>query len=421
MEKQELWLGCVADDFTGAGDAASFLSEHGLRTILFNGIPAAPLPPAGCGAVVISLKTRSIPSGEAVSQSLAALQWLAGAGARQLYLKYCSTFDSTPAGNIGPVADAAMEWLDVPYTLLCPALPVNGRTVQGGTLYVHGVPLAESPMKDHPLNPMWDSSIARLMAPQSAFPCLTLTAQDLGEPQRVHEMLTAFGRDRQHFYVVPDYETDGHGRQIAALFGDCRLLTGGSGLLAHLAERHAPAAKPTQPAAGTAGRGIALCGSCSQASRAQIEHFKSGGGFALAVDPAELTAGTQSVDAIWTALQARSDEDALVYSVGAERPGELGPDLERNARLMEAAMAELGRRAAAAGYTRIIVAGGETSGAVTQALGQRSFFIGQSVAPGVPMMTPVEWPALRLVLKSGNFGQPDFFERAFAMTREGQQ
>ncbi len=417
MERQELWIGCVADDFTGAGDAASFLSGSGLRTVLYNGIPQAP-PPEGTGAVVIGLKTRSIPAAAAAAQSLAALRWLAGAGARQLYLKYCSTFDSTPAGNIGPAADAAMEALGVPYTLLCPSLPVNGRTVRARILYVNGVPLGESPMRDHPLNPMWDSSIPGLMAPQSAWDCLTLSASELDDPGLVRERLAAFGRARRHFYVVPDYETDAQGARIAALFGEARLLTGGSGLLAHLAKLHAALGAGAPPLTGTAGLGIALCGSCSQASRAQIECFRAAGGPALAVDPARFAAGTQSVDDVWAFLRDCRGADALIYT---RPPGPRRAEREKHARLLETAMAELGRRAAAAGYTRLIVAGGETSGAVTQALGLGGFVIGPSVAPGVPVMAPVERPALRLVLKSGNFGQRDFFQRAFAMTREEQQ
>ena len=180
-------LGCIADDFTGAGDAASFLAAGGMAVRLFSGIPEGEAEkdrikewlyggtPAGGdtgAALVVALKTRTQPAGQAVRDSLAALRWLRNQGAGQFYVKYCSTFDSTPAGNIGPIADAAMEFTGSPYTLLCPSLPVNGRTVAAGHLYVNGVPLDQSPMKDHPLTPMWDSFLPALMEPQSRWECL---------------------------------------------------------------------------------------------------------------------------------------------------------------------------------------------------------------------------------------------------------
>jgi len=179
-----LFLGCVADDFTGAGDAASFLVNQGIPALLYNGIPKSAEGLGDCAAAVIALKTRSAPVREAVEDSRQAFRFLIEQGAGQLYSKYCSTFDSTPAGNIGPVTDAMLEELDLPWTLLCPSLPVNGRVVREGRLCVDGVPLDESHMKNHPLNPMWDSFIPKLMEPQGKYPCLVLPAADHGGVRR---------------------------------------------------------------------------------------------------------------------------------------------------------------------------------------------------------------------------------------------
>lgn len=174
---EKLLLGCVADDFTGGSDAASHLAAGGLNTILCNGVPAPGfVPPEGCEAVVIALKSRTQETESAVADSMKAARWLAEQGAEQLYVKYCSTFDSRPCGNIGPIVDAILEAFNVPGTVLCPALPSNGRVVRDGILYVNGVPLAESPMKDHPLTPMWESRVAKLMEPQGKYACLEVVS-----------------------------------------------------------------------------------------------------------------------------------------------------------------------------------------------------------------------------------------------------
>lgn len=258
-------FGCVADDFTGASDAASFLAKQGVQTILCNGIPDPESDLPDCQAVVIALKTRSISPIRAAHEVRAALFRLDELGAKQFYVKYCSTFDSTPTGNIGPSVDAAMEVFHVPYTLLCPSLPVNGRTVRGGKLFVNGVPLNESHMKNHPLNPMWDSNIAMLMKPQGKYPCLILNAESMRESsETILTLVEKFHESHEHFYIIPDYETDEQGARIADLFSKLQLFTGGSGLLEHLAPR-LPVGSTGQrfPPAATEGRGIILCGSCS--------------------------------------------------------------------------------------------------------------------------------------------------------------
>jgi uncharacterized protein YgbK (DUF1537 family) len=421
--KREIALGCVCDDFTGAGDAASFLAKGGLRTVLCNGIPDDLEALAGSDAVVIALKTRGAAPPEAVSRALGAFDALRALGAESLYFKYCSTFDSTPNGNIGPVADAVLDAYNIRYTPLCPSLPVNGRTVRDGRLYVNGVPLDESPMRAHPLNPMWSSDIRELMKPQSKYPCFVLTAESLaGNEESVTKMMEQYASFSGRFYVIPDYFDDFHGKRIADLFGGLPFLTGGSGLLEFLAEKYAdPSRLGAGPLEndGTPGRGIILCGSCSEASREQIRAFKSEGGAALAVDPAMLMSGELSVERIWSFVQSRGDDVVLVHSAdinGQAGTADDGITRMAKASAVEDAMRRIGRLAVDAGYKRVIVAGGETSGAVIQALGLDVFVIGQSVAPGVPVMTPALRGDMRIVLKSGNFGQPDFFKRALYLT-----
>lgn len=409
-------LGCIADDFTGASDAASFLVKGGMSVRLYNGIPVRHLPPdEETQAVVVALKSRTQETGEAVADSLKAARFLLDRGAKQIYFKYCSTFDSTRGGNIGPVADALMELLGVPYTLLCPSLPVNGRTVENGKLMVHGVPLDESHMKTHPLTPMWDSSLRKLMEPQSRYPCIPA---DLNHPD------SGFTRplSDKPYYLIPDYKTDSDGERIAEKFGGLALLTGGSGLLEPLAKKWteklcAPAAFPSGQ---TRGKGLVLAGSCSRATLSQISWFRKQGFPSYKLDPEEMIKEKQTAENAWQFMEAQKHQADAVLIYSSDTPEKVrgfqkyGPG--KVAHLLEQTIAGLAVRAVASGYTRIISAGGETSGAVTKALGFHSFRIGESIAPGVPIMIPDESPDLRLVLKSGNFGQEDFFGRALDMT-----
>lgn len=409
-------LGCIADDFTGASDAASFLVKGGMSVRLVNGVPER--EDGGeddAQAIVVALKSRTQETEGAVRDSLAAAEYLLGKGARQIYFKYCSTFDSTPEGNIGPVADALMERLKAPCTVLCPALPVNGRTVREGELMVNGVPLHQSPMKNHPLTPMWDCRIGELMRPQSRYGCRILRREELkgwspdtcgGEP----------------FYLIPDYEREEDGAAIVDVFGDLPLLTGGSGLLEPLARRWTARLGTAGriPESRTGGRAILLAGSCSKATLGQIAWYEGQGNPCLKLDPEAMLAGRQTVEEAWEFVERHRDQTPLVYSSDTPEKVREYQKLgrERVAQLLESSTAWLARTAAENGFARIICAGGETSGAVTKALGFSSYWIGESVAPGVPVMVPVENPRIRLILKSGNFGQEDFFGRALAMTEK---
>lgn len=414
-------LGIVADDFTGASDAASFLVNEGIKTILYNGVPDRPLADGGEDlAVVIALKTRTAEKNLAVSLAMRAFRWLKDNGARQLYSKYCSTFDSTREGNIGPIIDAVLETYNYPYTIVAPALPVNGRIVKNGHLLVNGVPLHQTHMKDHPLTPMWDSDLAELLRPQGKYPSLKIT-HDLLEldKEAILRMVGEFARDNKHFYVIPDYCDERHAKKIVDVFGDIPFLTGGSGLMTELGRKYRSASSPSEIVeSGTAGKAIVLAGSCSVATLRQIGAFQAASRPSIKIDPIKLAEGTQTKEQIWRQIEAANEEAVLVYS--SDKPNEVRKAQQAvgdAAHLLEQTMAWLARNAERNGYNRIIVAGGETSGAVTQALGYNAYLIGRSIAPGVPVMVPVENRKLRLVLKSGNFGQEDFFLRAIDMTR----
>lgn len=421
----EIMMGCVADDFTGAGDLASFLQEAGANCLLINGLPAEGYhPPAEYDAIVIALKTRSVEAAQAVKQSLTGFDWLSRRGARSLYFKYCSTFDSTPDGNIGPVLDALLERYRLPYTILCPSLPVNRRTVRNGILYVEEIPLAESPMKDHPVNPMWDSSIPNLMKAQSRYPAYAVTWDALRDETALTALLQNCVRQSPHFYLVPDYWQERQGERIARLFSALRLSSGGSALPPHLyrAVREG-GARGERPGfsgrRGDGGRGLILSGSCSRATRRQITNFLRRGYSGVRMLPAGLMGGSQTVDDIWKSIEARPGEDMLVYSYEdlSAQPNAAGQ--KEISALLEGTVAELGRRAVESGIKNLVVAGGETSGAVIQRLGVAAFGIGPAVAPGVPILYPQGLDGVQIVLKSGNFGGPDFLTKALGMMKEG--
>lgn len=422
-----LRFGCIADDFTGASDAASFLVKGGMSVQLINGIPSGnTIAAENVDAAVIALKSRTQETASAVRDSLEAVRWLKENGARKFYFKYCSTFDSTKEGNIGPVADAVMEYLQTPYTILCPALPVNGRTVKKGELFVNGVPLHESSMKNHPLTPMWDCRIARLIEPQSKYPSVELWEEELKtKKEDLADKLSAKLEEQQqektaeHYYVIPDYADDADAEEIVRLFGDCVFLTGGSGILTRLAAYVCGGKEGAGiPDPSAEGGAILLAGSCSSATLGQIEYYKNAGGPTRKICPKKLLSGEDDVEQIWKSVEDHPEKTVLIYSSDTPENVKKIQNLgrEKIARLLEETEAEIALRAFRSGRRRIIVAGGETSGAVTKKLGFSSYRISDSVAPGVPVMIPVEDESVRLVLKSGNFGQPDFFERAIRMT-----
>ena len=222
---RKLLFGCIADDFTGASDAASFIAKSGMRTMLFNGVPHN-MEELDIDAAVIALKTRTIDRDQAVTDSLMAADWLIEHGAGHLYSKYCSTFDSTPEGNIGPVMDALLERCQEESSIICPALPVNGRIVKQGKLYVNGLLLEESPMKDHPLTPMRESHVGKLMEAQSKYPCIMLGEESMrGTKEEIETYIKRQAEGKEHYYLVPDYRKDEDACKIAEIFGEMKVLS----------------------------------------------------------------------------------------------------------------------------------------------------------------------------------------------------
>ena len=415
-------IGCIADDFTGASDAASYLQKGGLKTVYLNGDHLTDTPPldADTQALVIALKCRSIPAEEAIQQVCQAGRWLRSHGTEHIYYKYCSTFDSTESGNIGPVVDWLMDDLQCSYTVLCPALPANGRTVKDGILYVYGKPLAESSMRYHPITPMRKSYLPDLMEMQSRYPCYCATTSLLKGPvSELREKIAAY-QTHGHFTLAVDYQTDADGEAIAARFGSLPLLTGGSGLLEHLGRYYCPpqaveAVPVAQRYSNQRGR-LILAGSCSATTQRQVARYLGAGLGAVKIDPIALMQNRQSISNFKRQLQY-AEGDILFYST--DTPEQVKSNqthgAERISALLETTMGELAKEAVACGYDRIIVAGGETSGRVMKMLHYNAFEIHESIAPGVSRMVPVQNRNLNLVLKSGNFGGDDFFISAMSV------
>ena len=321
MDKiQKHRLGCVADDFTGASDAASFLQKAGMRTILINETPDAVKIPDETDAVVIALKSRTQEKLEAVESVLRSIKWLKNIGADKFYFKYCSTFDSTKEGNIGPVADMVMEELGINYTILCPALPINGRVVRNGRLYVNGLPLDESPMKNHPLTPMWDSRIKNLIEAQSKYQAVELSGEHFKEDKEiVNDWIQEQSSGMDHFYVVPDYENEDDAKQIVRLFGELEFLTGGSGILTELGKYMLKGSKDAdkdtcQKMEKNDLPGVVLAGSCSVATLGQIADYQEKGNISYRINPAEIFQGRQTTQEILDFILAHPKDTVLVYS-----------------------------------------------------------------------------------------------------------
>jgi uncharacterized protein YgbK (DUF1537 family) len=418
-------LGCIADDLTGATDLALMLSREGLRTVQTIGVPEATLDVRGFHAVVAALKSRTAPVADAVEQSLAAADALRRFGARHFFFKYCSTFDSTHDGNIGPVLEELLSFTGSTFTIACPAFPANGRTVYCGHLFVNGVPLHESSMKDHPLTPMRDSNLVRVLQRQTRLSVGLVPFDDVDAG--VDTVRAAFEREQAsgHQVVIVDAITDRHLRTVGLAAAELPLITGGSGVAMGLPEayRGEPAfSRPSAPDRfpAPAGRAAILAGSCSAATRNQVAVAIAAGMPSLRIDPIALASGRVEPQAVvaWASAQSHSGP-ILVYSSAEpdevrECQAKLGR--ERAGDVIEAALAEIARALVSMGFTRLIVAGGETSGAVVGALGIKALAIGPEIDPGVPWTKAMEID-LALALKSGNFGGPDFFIKAWDLLR----
>lgn len=413
-------LGCIADDFTGASDLANTLAKGGMATTQFVGTPSGPAA-AHCEAGVVALKSRTVPVKEAIRLSLEALDWLLAQGCRQILFKYCSTFDSTPEGNIGPVAEALLDRLGGA-AVVCPVFPATGRTLFAGHLFVNGVLLSETGMRDHPLTPMTDPDIRRWLARQTRATVGLVPYAEVRKGKEPIRAALAAETARGHRLIVTDAVTDDDLMEIGAAIADHRLVTGGSGIALGLPENFRAAgllAGRGSRFTPTRGRGVALSGSCSTQSLKQVAAHASGHP-SLAILPDEVMAGQMTVEMARAFVHAHADAAPLVYSSATPEAVRAAQEHFGREAIADAIERLLGGLAAVLvqdGFTRLAIGGGETSGAVVTTLGLRALAIGPEIDPGVPALAD-EGSALRLALKSGNFGGEDFYARALVILGE---
>ena len=423
-----LALGCIADDYTGASDLANTLTRCGLRTVQTIGVPPNDLALPEVDAVVVSLKSRSIEADLAVARSREAEKWLRGRGAGHVLFKICSTFDSTDAGNIGPVMDALRADCGETIVLVTPAFPETGRTVYQGNLFVGSVPLNESPLKDHPLNPMHDSNLVRVLARQSRTKIgLVELALLTRGPEAVRARLAdlaAKGIGAAIIDAVFDLDLE----TIGTVALDHRLSVGASGIGLGLARALVASCKVgasgPNAAAGAAVGGPAAClaGSCSQATLQQIANAEKSMPV-LHLDPDRVVTGTDEARrAMAWAVERLGSGPILIAS--SSTPDEVAALQSRHGRnaaghAIEQAMADIAEGLVKAGVRRLVIAGGETSGAVVDRLRIPGFLVGEEIAAGVPVLRAVGAKSgdMLLALKSGNFGGPEFFSDALKLMR----
>lgn len=399
-------LGVIADDFTGASDIALTLAEAGMATAQLIGVPDTPAR-KDLDAGVIALKSRTAPVDEAIRVSIAACDWLRSQGAEQIVFKVCSTFDSTSEGNIGPVLDALSDHLKAHTVIVCPAFPENGRSVYQGHLFVRDRLLNESGMQDHPLTPMKDADLRRVLAAQSN--------KAIGHVDAITVMRGA-GAIRTALpdagYAILDAVQDADLLSIGAAAEGAPLLCGGSGIALGLPANFG--FLPAEPGwQAVKGPGIVLSGSCSRATRAQVETYK-------AMAPHyEITASDAfegKIDILQLADWILTQDTApIVYSSAdpdAVATGQARFGAGRAAKAIEALFAELASCLVKNGVTRVVVAGGETSGAVVEGLRANVLELGPRLAPGIPLLRLRGTRPVALALKSGNFGDRDFFANA---------
>ena len=418
-------LGCIADDFTGATDLAGMLVKAGMRTVQLIGVPDGP-PPEGADAVVIALKSRTVPAAEAVADALAALAWLQRSGCQQFYFKYCSTFDSTPEGNIGPVAEALMQALDTDFTIACPAFPANGRTIYKGYLFVGDELLNESGMRNHPLTPMTDPSLVRVLQQQVKGSVGLVEYHTVAKGAAAIAARFAELRSQGVSLAVTDALTNHDLVSIGAACADMPLITGGSGIALGLPENFRRRNLLARLDAAdrlpeTGGLRAVISGSCSVATQKQVAAMQKAAP-SFAVDPLALARGDDVAGAAlaWAA-QHIEQGPLLVYATAAPEQvravqSQLG--VAEAGELVERALAAIAVGLVKLGVGQLIVAGGETSGAVVKALGVTGLRIGPEIDPGVPWTAALQEDGgarpLALALKSGNFGSVDFFTKAWS-------
>jgi uncharacterized protein YgbK (DUF1537 family) len=419
-------LGCIADDFTGATDLANMLVRGGMRTVQSIGIPSAEsLAELDADAIVIALKSRTTPAAEAVEESLAALQWLRDRGCEQIFFKYCSTFDSTAKGNIGQVSEALLKALNSDFTLACPAFPENGRTIFRGHLFVQDQLLNECGMQNHPLTPMTDANLVRVLQSQTGKKVGLLRYDSVAKGvEGVRERIAELRADGVTM-AIADALSDADLYTLGEACADLPLLTGGSGLALGLPGNFRKAGKLRDVDAAQLehvnGGEVVLAGSASVATNGQVAAWLEAGRPALRIDPLALADGKPVVE---DALAFARDAGQTVLIYATSSPEEVKAvqqklGVERAGAMVEDALGKIARGLLKAGVKRFVVAGGETSGAVVQALGVSLLKIGAQIDPGVPATISSGDQPLALALKSGNFGGRDFFDKALKQLAGG--
>lgn len=419
-------IGIIADDFTGAGDAASFLKLENANCILINGIPEENFKiNESIDVVIIALKTRSIAHQIAITEVNQAYDFLNKIGVEVIYSKYGSTFDSTADGNIGPVLDNLLEKMDLTYTLISPALPVNNRKVENGILYVDGLPIEETHMKLHPLNPMDESDLVVLMERQSKYKVFTLTV-----PQMENFLLDKISFDKYiqekseengRFYLAVDYFEDNHGKIIAELFQGLKLFSGSSALPPFIYQMLTSSSDSGTSNYSTIGelnqiKGGVLAGSLSKATQCQIANFLLEGYASYEMSGQLLLSSFEVVkEEVIHFIDGHIEDVFIIYS---EKGKDVAPTIHNEiGSLVEKMLSFAGEYMIEKGITNLVVAGGETSGAVVKTINPNSFYIGEVISPGVPILIPDTYQNLKIVLKSGNFGEEDFFIRALKIMK----
>ena len=412
-------LGCIADDFTGATDLANTLTRRGMHTVQTIGIPQGAAPEAD--AIVVALKSRTAAAAEAVQQSLAACRWLKAHGARQIFFKYCSTFDSTDDGNIGPVADALLDELESSFTIACPAFPENGRSIYLGHLFAGNDLLSDSSMRNHPLTPMRDSNLVRVLGRQTKHKTglVPYKIVKAGAPAIADAFAALIAEGVRHAIVdaLEDKDLENIGAAASAL----PLITGGSGIAIGLPANYRmarliPNRDGVAALAAVKGPGVVLSGSCSAATLAQVECFAAKHP-AMSIDPEKLAQSPEAEIAAlldWAKSKLTSGPALIYASAAPEKVAAVQAKFgrEQAGAMIEKAIARIAKGLAQAKVRRFVIAGGETSGAVVSALKVEALEIGPQIAPGVPATLSYGTPRYALALKSGNFGGPDFFMEA---------
>lgn len=417
----QLLLGCIADDFTGGTDLASTLVRGGMRTLQVIGVPTEPIP-ADIDAVVIALKSRTVSPEDAVAQSLEALQWLRQAGCQQFFFKYCSTFDSTSRGNIGPVADALSQALGVSFAIACPAFPENKRTIFNGHLFVGDQLLSESGMRNHPLTPMTDSNLVRVLQQQTRKPVALVAHSIVGKGVSAIEVAFNDLQSQGHGYAIVDAIDDADLFAIGKAVANHPLVTGGSGVALGLPANFRAAGLLGQSEAASAlpsvgGLSAVISGSCSVATNAQVAQWQANHP-SFALDPLRLAEGEDQVgEALAWAKDLVAFGPVLIYGSAHPQTVKLAQQklgVDAAGQIMEDALSAVAVGLYAMGVRQLVVAGGETSGAVVKALQVEALRIGATIDPGVPWTLGMRDDPIALALKSGNFGTVDFFEKALA-------